>query len=93
MVIVGRYFARHCLVNWSRQLEALIVREQLSSFDSCHYFILPIIQIVNKLITNDETRDDNNDRRVTTNQQRLKPRLEYTFVTTSILLHTTAYQE
>ena len=37
MVIVERYLARHCLVNWSRQLEALIVREQLSSFD----FVLP----------------------------------------------------
>ena len=28
--------------------------------------VLPLIQIVNKLITNDEARDDNNNRRVTT---------------------------
>ena len=40
---------------------ALIVRKQLSSFDPCHYS-LPLIQIVDKLITNSETRDDNNNR-------------------------------
>ena len=65
MVIVECYLARHCVVNWSSQLEALIVREQLSSFDPCHY-LLPLIQIVNKLITDNETRDDNNNRRVST---------------------------
>ena len=48
-------------VNWSSQLEALIVREQLSSFDPCHYS-LPLIQIVDKLITNSETPDDNSNR-------------------------------
>ena len=59
MVIVECYLARHCFVNWSsQQLEALILREQLSSFDPFHY-LLPLIQKVNKLITNDETRDDN----------------------------------
>ena len=61
MVIVECYLARHCVVNWSIQLEALIVREQLWSFDPCRYS-LPLIQIVNKLITNSETRDDNNNR-------------------------------
>ena len=60
MVIVECYLARHCVVNWSSQLEALIVREQLSSFDPCHHS-LPFIQIVNKLIANNETRDDNNN--------------------------------
>ena len=30
-------------VNWSSQLEALIVREKLSSLDPCHY-LLPLIQ-------------------------------------------------
>ena len=64
MIIVEGYLAQHCFVNWSSQLEALIVREQLSSFDPCHY-LLPLIQIANKLITNDEMRDDNNNRRVT----------------------------
>ena len=54
MVIVECYLARHCVVNWSIQLEALIVREQLWSFDPCRYS-LPLIQIVNKLITNSET--------------------------------------
>ena len=61
MVIVECYLARYCVVNWSSQLEALIVREQLWSFDPCHYS-LPLIQIVSKLITNSETRDDNNNR-------------------------------
>ena len=55
---------RHCFVNWSSQLEALIVRERLSSFDPCNY-LLPLIQKGNKLISKDETRDDNNNRRVT----------------------------
>ena len=64
MVIVECYLARHCFVNWSSELEALIVRKQLSSFDPCH-FLLPLIQKVKKLITNDETRDHNNNRRVT----------------------------
>ena len=61
MVIVECYLARHCVVNWSIQLEALTLREQLWSFDPCHYS-LPLIQIVNKLITNSETRDDNTNR-------------------------------
>ena len=60
MVIVECYLAVHCIA-----LEALIVREQLSSFDPCH-LLLPLIQIVNKLITNNETRDDNNNQGVTT---------------------------
>ena len=30
------------------------------------HYLLPLIQIVNKLINNDETRDDNNNGRVTT---------------------------
>ena len=57
-------YCRHCFVNWSSQLKAFIVREQLLSFDPCHY-LLPLFQKVNKLITNDEMRDDNNNRRVT----------------------------
>ena len=39
----------------------LILREQLWSFDPCHYS-LPLIHIFNKLITNNKTRDDNNNR-------------------------------
>ena len=54
MVIVECYLVQHCVVNWSRELEVLIVWEQLLSFDPCHYS-LPLIQIVNKLITNSET--------------------------------------
>ena len=50
MVIVGCYLARHYVVNWSSQLEAQIVQEQLWSFDPCDY-PLPLIQIVNKLTT------------------------------------------
>ena len=50
------YLARHCAVNWSSQLEALIVGKQLWSFDPCHHS-LPLIQIVNKLITKSETQD------------------------------------
>ena len=41
-------------------INLLTIRERV-----CHY-LLPLIQIVNKLITNYETRDDNNNRRVTT---------------------------
>ena len=41
-------------------INLLTIRERV-----CHY-LLPLIQIANKLITNDETRDDNNNRRVTT---------------------------
>ena len=57
MVIVECYLARHCLVNRSSQLEARIVQEQLWRFDRCHYSQLPLIQFVNELITNSETRD------------------------------------
>ena len=39
------YLAPHRLVNWSSQLAAWILREQLSSFDPCHYS-LPLIRIV-----------------------------------------------
>ena len=45
MAIVECYLSRHCVVNWSSQLEALILRRQLSSFDPCHYLLL-LIQIV-----------------------------------------------
>ena len=39
-------------------------------------------------MTNDETRDDNNNRRVTKNQQRLKRRLEHSFrVVTQLPIH------
>ena len=65
MVIVKCYHVQHCVVNWSGQLEALFVQEQLLSFNPCHY-LLPLIQIDNKLITNKETPDDNNNRRMTT---------------------------
>ena len=41
-------------------INLLTIRERV-----CHY-LLPLVQIVYKLITNDETRDDNNNRRVTT---------------------------
>ena len=41
----------------SKPVQALIVREQLWSFDPCHYSQLPQIQFVNKLVTNSETRD------------------------------------
>ena len=41
----------------SKLVQALIVREQLWSFDPCHYSRLPLIQFVNKLVTNSETRD------------------------------------
>ena len=41
----------------SKPVQALIVREQLWSFDPCHYSQLPLIQFVNKLVTNRETRD------------------------------------
>ena len=57
MVIVECYLARHCVVNWSSHLEALIVLEQLSSFNPCHYLLL-LIKKVNKLKTNSETRDN-----------------------------------
>ena len=83
MVIVECYLARHCFVNWSSQLEALIVKEQLSSFYPCHY-LLPLIQIVNKLITNDEMRDTNSEMRAKPhkalwNQQRSKRWIEHRF--------------
>ena len=39
MVIVESYLVWNFAANWSSQLETLIVREQLWSFDSCHYFI------------------------------------------------------
>ena len=41
----------------SKPVQALIVREQLWSFNLCHYSQLPQIQFVNKLVTNSETRD------------------------------------
>ena len=45
MVIVESYLVWHFAVNWSSQLETLIiVREQLWSFDSCHYSLLLIQQ-------------------------------------------------
>ena len=42
MVIVESYLVRHFVLNWSSQLEALIVREQLWSIDPCHYSLLLI---------------------------------------------------
>ena len=44
-------------------INLLTIREKAR--EKRHY-LLPLIQIVNKLITNDETQDDNNNRRVTT---------------------------
>ena len=44
-------------------INLLTIRERVR--EKRHY-LLPLIQIVNKLITNDETRDDNNNWRVTT---------------------------
>ena len=42
MVIVESYLVRHFVLNWSSQLEALIVLEQLWSIDPCHYSLLLI---------------------------------------------------
>ena len=54
VIIVARFIVSYYFVNKSKEI----------------HYLLPLIQIVNKFlfikITNDETRDDNNNRRVTT---------------------------
>ena len=54
IVIAECYLARHCLVNRSRHW---LYESSCGSFDPCHYSQLPLIQFVNKLVTNSETRD------------------------------------
>ena len=58
MVIMQCYLERAALrCKLASHLEALIVLEQLSSFNPCHYLLL-LIKKVNKLKTNSETRDN-----------------------------------
>ena len=62
-IVGGSHFTRGLLLSFRVSLlviNLLTIRERV-----CHY-LLPLIQIVNKLIANDETRDDNSNRRVTT---------------------------